>query len=408
MQISQSEFERLMEDWSNGAPSPFYKRERRLRDAEPAMVATFAGEQVRWIGTVDTDMFSDRGNKDFGVLIGVSRYRVVFYRAATVFSDLCRSYWFEVDVGGRTWQEGRVRKKEYMAVSVAHPTFKKGMTSQKVVIAGRKTRTNGKEETAFKHELSDLKWLNPQTREFEGRKGRNLYDRLMEAYDNRIPISVSDLWLMENDTRRAILTTPGQAAQGPAVSAEPVRGAPAVAPAPAKAPPLPVDIEVKALVELEPEPAGEACPQCGSPLKPGTLFCGRCGHRLETENVEEEALKTEEKSGDACPSCGNPLRPGITFCGKCGHRLGAETAEKGPPRAEAATREATKEELAQGEALAEEHVTGKCPDCGKPMEADWKVCPYCATPMAAQCPECGKAIEADWKACPYCGTSLGS
>jgi hypothetical protein len=407
MELSQREFEQLMENWSNGAPSPFYKRERRLRDAEPARVATFAGEEVRWIGTVDTDMFSDRGNKDFGVLIGVSLYRVVFYRATTVFDDLCRSYWFEVDVEGRTWEEGRVRKKEYRAIGVARPMLKKGMMSQKIVVVGRKTRTNGKEDTVFEHELTDLKWLNRQTREFDGGKGQNLYHQLMKAYDSRIPISVSNLWLMQNDSERAILTTPGPVVDGMAVREEPMRSMPPAAPETAHAPALPIDIEVEAIVELGPQPSVEACAQCDNPLKPGISFCGKCGCPLEAGAVEERPPQAKEIPMDYCPGCGNPLKAGISFCGKCGYRLEREAREEEPLQAEAATEEATMiEDVPDAEAVAETAITDKCPSCGKPVEADWMVCAYCAASLAAQCPECERAIEADWRVCPYCGTAL--
>jgi hypothetical protein len=405
MAISQSDFEELMKNWSMGSPSPFYKRERRLRDAEPVSVATFAGEGVRLIGTVDTDMFSDRGDKDFGVLVGVSPYRVVFYRAATVFSDLCRSYWFEVDVEGRTWQEGRVRKKEYRAASVARPTFKKGVMSQKIVIAGRKMRISGKEDKVFEHELSDLKWLNPQTRELEGGKGQNFYEQLIEAYENRIPISISDLWLMENDSRRAIVTTPGGVAEGRALRADTPVPRAAAAPAAAKAPAVAVEPKAEAIVEPEPEVAGQTCPECGNRLKPGIEFCGKCGHRLEPEPTEEKAAPGEEVSLDTCPNCGNPLKPGISFCGKCGHRL-EETVDDDLVQPEVVAEEAAMEEPPQPEVVAEEPGRGKCPDCGKPVEAGWKACPYCGTGLPSECPECGKATEADWKACPYCGVSL--
>lgn len=156
MELSQAELEEVLNNWFVGSPSPFYKRGDRLRGGEPIRVAAFSGEEVRWIGKVDTDMFCSGGDTDFGVYMGISPYRVVFYRAASIFSDLCRSYWFEVDVGGRTWQKGRVRKREYKAIGLARPKFKKGMVSRTITVAGRLTRTDGKEETTFKHELSDL------------------------------------------------------------------------------------------------------------------------------------------------------------------------------------------------------------------------------------------------------------
>jgi len=416
VEISQSDFERLMENWSNGTPSPFYKRKGRLRGGEPIAVATFADERVQWIGKVDTEMFSTRNNKDFGVYMGISRYRVVFYRVATVFSDLCRSYWFEIDTGGRTWQRGRVRKKEFQAAGLARPRFKKGVVGRQMLIAGNLTRVDGKVDTVFEHELSGLEWLNPQSGKFEGRKGQDLYDQLIEAYDHSLPISASDLWLMENDTRRAIVTPGSGDAAGGEQRAEAVASE-----APAALLAAPADgneaeegpIEVATAVREE---VGEGvCPQCGNQLRPGIDFCGKCGHQLGEEEAVAEVEVAEKKSADsACPECGHPLKPGIRFCGKCGHGLGEEasgtrqveepTEEEGQlPEPEESTEGA---EAPVGESAAESEEGGGCPQCGKVVEEDWQVCPYCGARLASECPECGKVTQPDWAACPYCGAAL--
>lgn len=392
MELSQAELEEVLNSWSMGSPSPFYKRGDRLRSGEPIRVAAFSGEEVRWIGKVDTDMFSSRGDTDFGVYTGISPYRVVFYRAASVFSDLCRSYWFEVDVGGRTWQRGRVRKREHKAIGLARPRFRKGIVSRQITIGGLLTRADGKEESIFRYELSDLEWLNPQTGEFQGGKGRSLYDQLIEAYDNRIPISVADLWLMERDTSRAILTTPGQAAEGRAVRTE--------TPEPS------ISAQVVTAPAVE-EAESEICPRCGSRLKPGIQFCGKCGHRLGAEPVQAGAqveAVTVETAVEECPGCGHPLRPGIQFCGKCGHRLEAETPATEQPGDEVVAEEETS---TQGEAV-QEVDPDECPDCGKPVEEGWRACPHCGARLTSVCPECGRSMGSDWVACPYCGARLGS
>jgi DNA-directed RNA polymerase subunit RPC12/RpoP len=405
--MSQADLEKLMENWSNGTPSPFYKRKDRLRGGEPIAVATFADERVQWIGKVDTEMFSTRGNNDFGVYMGVSPYRVLFYRAASVFSDLCRSYWFEIDTGGRTWERGRVRKKEYQAAGLARPKFKKGLVGRQIVISGSLTRVGGKVDTAFKYELSGLEWLNPQSGKFEGRKGQDLYDQLIEAYDDRLPISAGALWLMENDTRRA-LVIPGS---GDAAGREqPESQVPAAESEVEEGP-----IEVAAVAAEEEE---GVCPQCGNQFRPGIAFCGKCGYGLKTEEAggTETGAEDEEAAGVPCPACGHLLRPGIQFCGKCGHRLGEEEPverqveepveeeeESAAPEVEGSTEEAEAPESAPS---VESDESAKCAQCGKPVEEDWQVCPYCGEGLAAKCPECGKATEPDWVACPYCGTRL--
>jgi predicted amidophosphoribosyltransferase len=335
-------------------------------------------------------MFSTRNRSDYGVYMGISPYRVVFYRVSTVFSDLCRSYWFAVDTEGRTWQRGTVRKREYASMGLTRPRFKKGIIGRQIKISGAFTRTDGKEDKAFEYELSGLEWLNPAVGKFQGGKGRELYDQLMEAFDSRGPVSVGALWLMEHDTRRAIKTAAG----GGVVEPEAV-----VEEGPS---------EETALVQVAVAPVAEeeeaACPQCGASLRPGVQFCGKCGHSLgeeEDEAAEAEPV-AEETVGEQCPECGQSLREGVQFCGKCGHRLGQ--AEEGAPEPE--VEETSIEETEHPEPTVEEAVADSCPECGKPVEADWQVCPYCGKKMKAECPECGKAAEPDWVACPHCGASL--
>jgi predicted amidophosphoribosyltransferase len=414
VEISQTDLEKLMENWSNGTPSPFYKRKDRLRGDTPIAVATFADERVQWIGKVDTEMFSTRGHSDFGVYVGVSRYRVVFYRAASVFSDLCRSYWFEVDVGGRTWQKGRVRKKEYQAAGLARPRFKKGVVGRQILIAGNLTRAGGKVDTVFKYELSGLEWLNPRSGKFEGRKGQDLYDQFIEAYDDRVPISASALWLMENDTRRALVTSgSGDATVGEG-RAEASEAPAALLAAPAGESEVeqgPIEVGT---VETE-EEEGAVCPQCGNQLRPGTAFCGKCGRQLgDGEATAEVGVAEKEPAESACPECGQPLKPGIRFCGTCGHQLGEETPDTTqaaePPEDEVHVREpegvAEAADAAVGKSAVESEEGGGCPQCGKAVEEEWQVCPYCGAKLASECPGCGKATEPDWVACPYCGAAL--
>ena len=395
MKIDHDEFAGLMDGWCMGSPSPFYKRKDRLRSGEPIAVATFVGERVHWIGRVDTDMFSTRGKTDFGVYMGITPYRVIFYRAASVFSDLCRSYWFEVDVAGRTWQRGRVRKKEYSAVGLARPKFKKGLIGRQIVVAGRWTHPTGKEEMVFEHELSGLEWMNPATGKFEGGKGQALYEQLMEAYENRIPISVGDLWLMDKDTHTAIVTTAGAAAEAQDRAAAPVT-------AESVEEETLVHMEVAAVVEEE---EGADCPQCGHRLRPGVAFCGKCGHRLEEVPLEDEAVKMEEvmreTGAELCPECGQQVRPGVQFCGKCGCPLAGENETS-----EVKVQEPIAGEAVGSEASAEGASGEECPQCGKPQEQGWQVCPYCGGGLMARCQECGKPMERGWVVCPYCATAL--
>ncbi len=47
-----------------------------------------------------------------------------------------------------------------------------------------------------------------------------------------------------------------------------------------------------------------------------------------------------------------------------------------------------------------------CRGCGKKLEADWKVCPYCKIDIMEECSNCGKGIDINWHSCPSCGSQI--
>ena len=47
-----------------------------------------------------------------------------------------------------------------------------------------------------------------------------------------------------------------------------------------------------------------------------------------------------------------------------------------------------------------------CPACGREIENDMVLCPYCHTRFAKRCPSCSRAVRLGWTVCPYCATSL--
>ncbi len=51
---------------------------------------------------------------------------------------------------------------------------------------------------------------------------------------------------------------------------------------------------------------------------------------------------------------------------------------------------------------------GKCPSCGKGVEEEFIICPYCQAKLKAKCAKCGQLLEENWVACPYCGQSRGN
>ena len=47
-----------------------------------------------------------------------------------------------------------------------------------------------------------------------------------------------------------------------------------------------------------------------------------------------------------------------------------------------------------------------CPACGREIERDYVLCPYCHTRFAKRCPSCRNAVRLGWTLCPYCASSL--
>jgi Zn finger protein HypA/HybF involved in hydrogenase expression len=44
----------------------------------------------------------------------------------------------------------------------------------------------------------------------------------------------------------------------------------------------------------------------------------------------------------------------------------------------------------EAESLADTEGAAECQRCGKPVEEEWQVCPYCGTGLASGFAECGK------------------
>jgi len=43
-----------------------------------------------------------------------------------------------------------------------------------------------------------------------------------------------------------------------------------------------------------------------------------------------------------------------------------------------------------------------CPGCGAATSPDFSVCPTCGHGLGGGCPHCRRPIQAEWKFCPYC------
>lgn len=73
-----------------------------------------------------------------------------------------------------------------------------------------------------------------------------------------------------------------------------------------------------------------------------------------------------------------------------------------PPQTLAEKYERTLEEEFLRRDLEEQFV---CPECQRPIESDFILCPHCHTQLRRRCDSCQKVIDLTWRICPYCGHS---
>ena len=48
-----------------------------------------------------------------------------------------------------------------------------------------------------------------------------------------------------------------------------------------------------------------------------------------------------------------------------------------------------------------------CPNCGRDIEAEFVVCPYCRTQFSRRCTHCDRILRLGWDVCPYCANDVG-
>jgi RNA polymerase subunit RPABC4/transcription elongation factor Spt4 len=52
--------------------------------------------------------------------------------------------------------------------------------------------------------------------------------------------------------------------------------------------------------------------------------------------------------------------------------------------------------------------TRPCPTCGREIEQEFILCPYCRTQFARRCTGCDRSLRLGWEVCPYCATEVGA
>ncbi len=53
--------------------------------------------------------------------------------------------------------------------------------------------------------------------------------------------------------------------------------------------------------------------------------------------------------------------------------------------------------------LRELEQAPSCYNCGRPVQPEWRFCPYCEAELKHPCSQCGYLLEPEWKRCPQCG-----
>lgn len=79
-----------------------------------------------------------------------------------------------------------------------------------------------------------------------------------------------------------------------------------------------------------------------------------------------------------------------------------------PPRTLDEERALELEEQALRETPEPDVVTKPCLSCGKEIESDFVVCPYCRTQFARRCQNCQRSLHLGWPLCPYCAAEVGT
>ena len=77
------------------------------------------------------------------------------------------------------------------------------------------------------------------------------------------------------------------------------------------------------------------CPECGSNLPDGSVFCTNCGKQLAQQAAQPQMAppapqyqqpqyqqpqyqQPAQPAGFVCPRCGTQQAPGTKFCARCG------------------------------------------------------------------------------------------
>lgn len=149
------------------------------------------------------------------------------------------------------------------------------------------------------------------------------------------------------------------------------------------------------------EPDFELCGNCGAVLDKDSLFCKRCGVKLEPKQELKDSAESAEEPDkkSVCRSCGAELDGDSRFCVKCG--------------VEVVARQETPLEEEQKAAMG-----NACVKCGAALNDGDKFCQNCGAkietpiepkaPVKRFCRNCGTEFAEGTKFCHKCGSPVGA
>lgn len=160
-----------------------------------------------------------------------------------------------------------------------------------------------------------------------------------------------------------------------------------------------------------------SCAHCAAPLRPAAAFCGRCGTpaQVTTPAAASEPQPSASAAGDGggvvvggsrpppaatpCPHCDAPLRPGAVFCGRCGKSVntpGISPAAAAAPAGDVPPPSAARPDGL--ETLSPPHKQQTAAPAGEPLMP-------ASNQELTQCQSCAAPVRPSALFCAACGTS---
>lgn len=300
--FDQEKFDMLMDLAAFGGLSPY---DQSVSGGMPKLF-TFPDEVITWVANVDVDS-SMWGTKSgsIDVYLGVSPYRLVFCReeiriigANKVY---CKSYWFDLDFEGWKWRKKKRRNHTLVKdLSMDKPQLKKGIVSRTLRIKYLLTQDNGKTRDFFgsfsnECEISSIKWIDPATGKKVGRNAEQVYEQILQAYNNQLPVKATELVLLfegpEILEEYLYLTQEPEEIEGQIINhpdVQPEHTPLPNKPAREKQPTPDAKVRVCESCESSVQTRWKVCPACGEPLPKNCIACG-------------QVLQLDWKT---CPHCG--------------------------------------------------------------------------------------------------------